>query len=231
MARLGPRTFAAPPDDAQRRKWQARKRHRCRATRDAAAQSGAMAAGAPFTGDSLLALAELLSSGPADGDADSADEAPGRAGPGTIGTRKSGGASRESAGARAPEDGKAIWSAAEAGEGAAGDAWCDPREQPEYEVVFKQRVRAEDLFLGMSRKDSSTACCEDLVIKIKLPDTKASDITLDIQEKLLDFRSPQNFSLERSVFPGDSFCLCLIQWTPPVGRPVFCLKRPGWKSL
>ncbi|KAL7979643.1 hypothetical protein Chor_004801 [Crotalus horridus] len=42
------------------------------------------------------------------------------------------------------------------------------------------------------------------MIKIKLPDTKASDITLDIQEKLLDFRSPQKRLLLHLPHPVDT---------------------------
>ncbi|XP_015687885.1 protein PIH1D3 [Protobothrops mucrosquamatus] len=121
-----------------------------------------MAAPAPLSADSLLALAGLLSSG--SGNGDSADALP----------------------------------------------RCRPRKaRPSgaprrYEIVFKQQVRAEDLFLGTSRKDPSTACCEDMLIKIKLPDTKASDITLDIQEKLLDFRSPQKRLLLHLPHPVDT---------------------------
>ena len=48
-----------------------------------------------------------------------------------------------------PQDAKAIWTEAEVGE-EAGDAHDldDGRPQPEYEIVFKQRVSPEDLFLG-----------------------------------------------------------------------------------
>ncbi|KAJ7310327.1 hypothetical protein JRQ81_007233 [Phrynocephalus forsythii] len=84
-----------------------------------------------------------------------------------------------------------IWTPEEVPEGPECEDTWEAREQPEYEILFKQQVGAEDVFLGMSRKDPSTACCEDLLIKIKLPDTKASDITLDIREKVLDLRSPQ----------------------------------------
>ncbi|XP_039210917.1 dynein assembly factor 6, axonemal isoform X2 [Crotalus tigris] len=168
-----------------------------------AAEVKSMAAPAPLSADSLLALTGLLSSG--SGNGDSADPAQGpagdRSGPGSIGPPKAGGAS---AAPQPPEEGKAIWSAEEVTEGNTGDASWDPREQPEYEIVFKQQVRAEDLFLGMSRKDPSTACCEDMLIKIKLPDTKASDITLDIQEKLLDFRSPQKRLLLHLPHPVDT---------------------------
>ncbi|XP_037368016.1 dynein axonemal assembly factor 6 [Talpa occidentalis] len=83
-----------------------------------------------------------------------------------------------------------IWNANEVPEGAEhGDMW-DAREIPEYEIVFKQHVGTEDIFLGLSRKDTSTACCEDLVVKIKLPNTNPSEIKIDIQETILDLRTP-----------------------------------------
>ncbi|XP_042196596.1 protein PIH1D3 [Callorhinchus milii] len=59
-----------------------------------------------------------------------------------------------------------------------------------YEILFKQRVGTEDVFLGVSRKDGSTACCEDMVIRINLPDTKLSDVTLDVNDRFLTLRSP-----------------------------------------
>uniref|UniRef100_A0A8C8SPY1 PIH1 domain containing 3 n=1 Tax=Pelusios castaneus TaxID=367368 RepID=A0A8C8SPY1_9SAUR len=90
-----------------------------------------------------------------------------------------------------PGNSKNIWNTEEVPEGSEFDDIWDPREQPEYEILFKQQVGAEDIFLGMNRKDPSTACCEDMLIKIKLPDTKSSDITLDIQDKILDLRTPK----------------------------------------
>lgn len=33
-----------------------------------------------------------------------------------------------------------------------------------YEMVFKQAVSAEDVFLGMGAKNPTTASCEDLVV-------------------------------------------------------------------
>ncbi|NXA54167.1 PIHD3 protein, partial [Nothocercus julius] len=102
------------------------------------------------------------------------------------------------------ENTKAIWNTEEVPEGSEFDDTWDPREQPEYEILFKQRVGTEDMFLGMSRKDASTACCEDMVIKIKLPETKFSDITLDLQDKVLDLRTPQKKLLLHLPHPVDS---------------------------
>uniref|UniRef100_A0A8B9G373 PIH1 domain containing 3 n=1 Tax=Amazona collaria TaxID=241587 RepID=A0A8B9G373_9PSIT len=99
---------------------------------------------------------------------------------------------------------KTIWNTEEVPEGSEYDDTWDPREQPEYEILFKQRVGTEDVFFGMSRKDHSTACCEDIVIKIKLPETKSSDITLDIQDKVLDLRTPKKKLLLHLPYSVDS---------------------------
>ncbi|XP_077139507.1 dynein axonemal assembly factor 6 isoform X2 [Ranitomeya variabilis] len=86
---------------------------------------------------------------------------------------------------------KAIWSVSEVPDGSQFDDSLDPRKQPKYEMHFKQRVGSEDLFMGLSRKNPSTACCEDLVVKIHLPNTRASDMSLDITRKFLDLRTPK----------------------------------------
>ncbi|KAM6253815.1 dynein axonemal assembly factor 6 isoform 2-T2 [Porphyrio hochstetteri] len=94
------------------------------------------------------------------------------------------------------ENNKTIWNTDEVPEGSEFDDTWDLREQPEYQILFKQSVGTEDVFFGMSRKDPSTACCEDVVIKIKLPETKYSDITLDIQDKVLDLRTPTKMKIQ-----------------------------------
>ncbi|XP_069749884.1 dynein axonemal assembly factor 6 isoform X1 [Narcine bancroftii] len=86
-------------------------------------------------------------------------------------------------------DVKTIWAEDDVPEGSEFEDIWDTRQQPEYEVLFKQRVGTEDVFLGMSRKDGSTACCEDMVIRVKLPDCKPADLTLDVKEHFLGLRS------------------------------------------
>ena len=54
------------------------------------------------------------------------------------------------------------------------------RKRPEFDVMYKQSVRPEDMFLGMSGLDPSTAKCQALLMKIQLPDTKLKEITLDV---------------------------------------------------
>ncbi|XP_021030157.1 protein PIH1D3 [Mus caroli] len=84
-----------------------------------------------------------------------------------------------------------IWNPEEVPEGAEHDDIWDVREIPDYEIVFQQTVGTEDVYLGLTRKDPSTACCQELVVKIKLPNTNPSEIQIDIQEMLLDLRTPK----------------------------------------
>ncbi|XP_074215254.1 dynein axonemal assembly factor 6 isoform X1 [Camelus bactrianus] len=88
------------------------------------------------------------------------------------------------------ENTKDIWNPEEVLEGAEHHDMWDVRETPEYEILFKQQVGTEDVFLGLTRKDASTACCKDLLVKIKLPNTSPSEIKIDIQEMILDLRTP-----------------------------------------
>ncbi|XP_036083058.1 dynein assembly factor 6, axonemal isoform X1 [Rousettus aegyptiacus] len=96
-----------------------------------------------------------------------------------------------------------IWNPDEVPERAEHDDMWDVREIPEYELIYKQQVGTEDIFLGLTRKDSSTACCEDLVVKIKLPNTNPSEIKIDIQEMILDLRTPNKKLLLNFPHPVD----------------------------
>ncbi|XP_074076917.1 dynein axonemal assembly factor 6-like [Macrotis lagotis] len=122
--------------------------------------------------------------------------------PGTIGPAK-----KEGSKVNPPNNTgnrKDIWDPEEVPEGSEFDDMWDPREQPEYDIIFKQQMGPEDVFLGMTRKDPSTACCEDLLVKIKLPGIKSSDIALDIHEKVLDLRTPKHKLLLHLPHPVDS---------------------------
>ncbi|KAK2193095.1 hypothetical protein NP493_17g06054 [Ridgeia piscesae] len=86
---------------------------------------------------------------------------------------------------------KDIWEAQEVNPGAEYDDVYDPRPQPEYEILYKQSVTTEDMFLQMGNKTPSTASCEDMVVKIQLPDTVGSDVKLDVKDTFLDCRTPK----------------------------------------
>ncbi|GAA6227877.1 protein PIH1D3 [Lates japonicus] len=138
----------------------------------------------------LQALSALLSTQQDDEEEDSKNvTACARLGPGHIGPPRT--KDKEVSTAYVKKNSKDIWSEEEVAEGSQYDDLTDPRPQPEYEIILKQSVGTEDLFLGLSGKDPSSMCCEAMLVKIKLPDTKATDVVLDVKEKFLDLRTPK----------------------------------------
>lgn len=59
---------------------------------------------------------------------------------------------------------KDIWNVDEVS-GSQQYEYDDPRPQPDYEMMFKQSVGTEDVFLGMGPKNPSTASCESMVVR------------------------------------------------------------------
>ncbi|TGZ57863.1 hypothetical protein CRM22_009823 [Opisthorchis felineus] len=84
-----------------------------------------------------------------------------------------------------------IWDVDEVPEGNEYGDIYDPRPQPEYELFYKQSVTTEDIYLQMGMKNPTTASCEFLVARIRLPGCKKEELKLDVKEKFLDLRSPQ----------------------------------------
>ncbi|XP_068061366.1 dynein axonemal assembly factor 6 isoform X2 [Anomalospiza imberbis] len=163
-----------------------------------------------FSGSSLQNLAKMLCDAPEE-DEDEDDDVPrcsvGAMTPASIGPAKKETTSTFQVKA---ENKKTIWNTEEVPEGSEFEDTWDPREKPEYEISFKQHVGTEDVYFGMTGKDPSTACCEDIVIKIKLPETKYSDITLDIQDKVLDLRTPKKWVGRLKATASSSVVLGLL---------------------
>ncbi|KAL9971818.1 hypothetical protein ACROYT_G018027 [Oculina patagonica] len=160
-----------------------------------------------FNPSRIEALSELLKP-PGDDDSSSDDEKYSAkkstaANPGSIGppkkTEKRGGPP-ESQQVKSND----IWNEEEIPEGGHGEDENDPRPAPEYEMVFKQAVTSEDMYLQMGGRNPSSTSCEDLVIKIKLPDTQYSDVNLDVTDTFLDCRTPKYKLGVHLPYPVDS---------------------------
>ncbi|KAH0945159.1 hypothetical protein HN011_004131 [Eciton burchellii] len=67
----------------------------------------------------------------------------------------------------------------------------DPRKVPEYEMLFKQAVSAEDVYLGMGFKTPSTASCEWLSVLVKLPEETREKVELSVKSEAIDVHSPR----------------------------------------
>ncbi|KAI3384147.1 hypothetical protein SNEBB_006126 [Seison nebaliae] len=62
----------------------------------------------------------------------------------------------------------------------------DSREEPKYEISYKQMVESQDMFLGLTPKNPTTASCENMIVKIHLPNENLKDVILDVTSKYLD---------------------------------------------
>ncbi|XP_067947829.1 dynein axonemal assembly factor 6-like [Watersipora subatra] len=88
-------------------------------------------------------------------------------------------------------DSKEIWDADEVNDGSQYDDVYDTRQRPDYDIIYKQAVSSEDMYLGMGNKTPATASCEDMVINVKLPGTEFKSMNVDLTDKHLSIRSPK----------------------------------------
>jgi hypothetical protein len=54
------------------------------------------------------------------------------------------------------------------------------KNEPEYEILYQQKINAEDVFFNLRDIDNSCDHCEQLTVKIKMPGAFFKDITLDV---------------------------------------------------
>lgn len=69
---------------------------------------------------------------------------------------------------------------------------CDDREIPRYEVMPRQRMGTTDAYLNMNDMDPSSDRCQELLIKIWLPDTQLKDISVDVMEDRVLLQAPRH---------------------------------------
>lgn len=75
----------------------------------------------------------------------------------------------------------------------------DGREVPEHTWCYKQTVTTADNFLGLSGKDPSCACCEQLMVVVQLPKAaSARELRLDTSSTWIRLQSP-NYRLRLAL--------------------------------
>ncbi|XP_022253383.1 protein PIH1D3-like [Limulus polyphemus] len=63
----------------------------------------------------------------------------------------------------------------------------DKRQKPSYDILYKQQVTTEDVYLQMGNKGPSSVSCEDMVIRIHLPGTQSiEEIKLDVTKSFVN---------------------------------------------
>ncbi|XP_072936699.1 dynein axonemal assembly factor 6 [Epargyreus clarus] len=76
--------------------------------------------------------------------------------------------------------------------GQAGAGVLD-RKTPDYTMNYQQAVTAEDVFLQIGPKTPSSASCENLVVKIKMPGDKKENVDLSVDTRSITINSPQYY--------------------------------------
>jgi len=69
-------------------------------------------------------------------------------------------------------------------------AKSEGRKEPEYDLLYKQSVGTEDIYLGLSGKDPSSVHCDAFSLKVKMPGAKLKEISVDLKEQVVIISSP-----------------------------------------
>jgi dynein assembly factor 6, axonemal len=69
----------------------------------------------------------------------------------------------------------------------------DSRPAPEFEVLHRQLVGTEDVYLGLSDMDPSSTRCQELTMKIKLPGVEHKQIQVDLTATSLVLQTPRHY--------------------------------------
>ena len=110
--------------------------------------------------------------------------------PGMIGPPKAAAIAKAKPKPKPAADGNEIWDANAVD--AVDDEPDDGRPQAEYEIVYKQNVSPQDMFLGVDpERHPGVSCSDALLLKVQLPGTKLADIELDVRSTFVRVQAPQ----------------------------------------
>ncbi|KAL8444878.1 hypothetical protein Emag_005290 [Eimeria magna] len=101
-------------------------------------------------------------------------------------------------------EGYDIWTEEDLRQGMTIKEINDQRVTPEHEVLFSQRVGAEDVYLGLSDRDPSTDHCETL---IQLPGALYNQISLETLEDRIFVQSPHHKLNLPLPYSGQARCI------------------------
>ena len=54
------------------------------------------------------------------------------------------------------------------------------RKRPHFDILYKQNVTSEDMYLGMTGKNQSSHSCNFLTVRVDLPGAKTKELNVDI---------------------------------------------------
>ncbi|XP_068226126.1 dynein axonemal assembly factor 6-like [Palaemon carinicauda] len=110
----------------------------------------------------------------------------------------------------------------------------DPRTKPEYEVTYRQRLSANNVYLPMSNMATNGRGEEDLVVRVTLPGDLLTEVTLEVTSSTLNLASPNHLlhlPLPRSVDQSkgvatwDPSTCTLMVTLPELDQPLLAAAR------
>ncbi|CAM9176564.1 unnamed protein product [Chrysoparadoxa australica] len=82
------------------------------------------------------------------------------------------------------QDPNDIWSSDEV-RSASDTRGPETRPSPEYDIIYKQDVTSEDVFLGTSEKTPGSQDCTHMVVKVHFPGSSMEELTLEVTKNKL----------------------------------------------
>ena len=102
-------------------------------------------------------------------------------------------------------DSKDIWSVDEIEDTVKVPDLGPGKVEPKYEILYKQKVGANDVFLGLSGVTNSITDAAGLIVKIELPGvSKASELDLEVKSTLVILKSEKFYlrvDLPQTILP------------------------------
>eukprot|EP00929_Paragymnodinium_shiwhaense_P113558 TRINITY_DN8183_c0_g1_i1.p1 TRINITY_DN8183_c0_g1~~TRINITY_DN8183_c0_g1_i1.p1 ORF type:complete len:201 (+),score=57.52 TRINITY_DN8183_c0_g1_i1:89-691(+) len=92
------------------------------------------------------------------------------------------------------KDEQAIWQPQEfkAASGVVVKEQGDDRKEPKYDILRRQKLGAHDMYMNLQEVDPSSDHCNELLVKIWLPETELRDISLDVLEDRILLQAPKH---------------------------------------
>ena len=56
----------------------------------------------------------------------------------------------------------------------------ETRKRPHFDILYKQNVTSEDMYLGMTGKNQSSHSCNFLTVRVDLPGAKTKELNVDV---------------------------------------------------
>merc|ERR1719488_137066 len=93
-----------------------------------------------------------------------------------------------------------------AGSGVVVKTKGDDRVEPKYDILLRQDLGAQDMYLNLGDRDPSSDHCDTIVVKVQMPDTELKNISLEVLDDRILVQAPKyrlNLALPHRVKKDD----------------------------